>query len=186
MLSNKSIRNDYSGQKFGKLTVVSFYGYAMSNNKDSLWNCICECGRTKVIRIRTLKKRKLKACGICTQLIGNKHPEWKGCGELSKDLYNNYKNSAIKKGLEFTVSIEYLWDLFIKQKRQCALTGWEIYFPKSYKDKKNRTASPDRINNNLGYVIGNIQWVHRDINYLKRDHSLEYFIKMCKAVSSQH
>ena len=25
----------------------------------------------------------------------------------------------------------------------------------------------DRIDNNLGYIIGNIQWVHKDINNLK-------------------
>lgn len=177
-------RNNYTGQKFGKLTVISFHGYAQSNNKDSLWLCQCECGNTKVTRIRTLKNGQTKTCGVCPKPIGNQHPEWEGCGEISKDLFNSYRHSAIARNLDFKISIEYLWNLFEKQNRKCALTGWDLHFPPSYKEKKNKTASPDRIDNTKGYIKGNIQWVHKDINYLKCDMDSDYFIKICKAIAS--
>ena len=32
------------------------------------------------------------------------------------------------------------------------------------------TASLDRIDSTKGYVRGNIQWVHKDINWFKRDY----------------
>lgn len=176
-------RKNYVNQKFGKLTILSFHGYASTNNKDSMWLCQCDCGNTKITRIRTLKNGQTKTCGLCPKPIGNQHPEWQGCGELSKHLYNTYKHSAIDRGLDFDISIEYLWELFLEQDRKCALTGWEIYFPQSYKENKNKTASPDRIDSSKGYVKGNIQWVHQDINYLKSNTDNNYFIKICQAVA---
>lgn len=180
------IRKDYSGQKFGKLTVLEFHSYAIKNNKDPRWLCQCECGNTKSVRIRCLKKGTTKTCGLCPKPIGNQHPEWEGCGELSKNLYNTYRHGAKDRGYEFSVSIEYLWDLFLKQDRKCALTGMDIYFPPSYKENKNKTASPDRIDNSRGYIEGNIQWVHREINYLKSDMENDHFIKICKMVAAHN
>jgi len=177
-------KKNYIGNKYGKLTVISFHGYAQSNNKDSLWLCQCDCGETKITRIRTLKNGNTKTCGKCPRLIGNQHPEWEGCGELSKHLFNTYRHSAVDRGLEFKVTIEYLWKLFEQQNRRCALTGWDLHFPASYKENKNKTASPDRIDNTKGYIEGNIQWVHQDINYLKSDWDSNYFRKMCKAVNN--
>jgi hypothetical protein len=42
----------------------------------------------------------------------------------------------------------------------------------------------DRINNKIGYVEGNIQWVHKHINMMKNSHSEEYFLEICKAVTT--
>ncbi len=180
------LRSDYSGKKFNKLTVLSFYGYAQPNNKDSLWLCQCDCGENKITRIRTLKNGNTKTCGKCPKPKGNKHTEWKGCGELSKHLFNTYKNSAISRNLQFNVTIEYLWDLFLKQNKKCALTGWDIHFPPSYKENSNKTASPDRIDSSKGYIEGNIQWVHQDVNYMKSNINNDYFLKICKAIANNN
>jgi hypothetical protein len=45
------------------------------------------------------------------------------------------------------------------------------------------TASLDRINNKLGYVKGNVHWVHKDINLMKQCFDLDHFVKMCELVS---
>lgn len=180
------IRSNYAGQKFGKLTIISHKGYAQPNKKDSLWLCECECGRKKVTRIRTLKNGNTKTCGKCPKPKGNKHPCWRGCGDLSKDLFNSYKNSASARNLKFDITIEYMWNIFIKQNGKCALTGWDIYFPPTYRQKTQKTASPDRIDNKKGYIKGNIQWIHQDVNYLKSNLDKEYFIKICSAVAKKH
>ena len=44
-------------------------------------------------------------------------------------------------------------------------------------------ASLDRIDNNLGYIDGNVRWVAREINYMKWKFSDEIFIKFCKNIS---
>lgn len=184
-MSKFRIRKDYSGQKFGKLTVVCHKGYASKNNKDSLWLCNCECGKTTVTRIRTLKNGATKTCGKCPKPKGKNHPCWRGCGDLSKDLFNSYRHSAIARNLKFDVTIDYMWKVFLKQKGKCALTGWEIHFPPSHRQKTQKTASPDRINNKKGYVKGNIQWIHQDVNYLKSSLDEDYFLKICKAIANK-
>ena len=47
---------------------------------------------------------------------------------------------------------------------------------------KNRTASLDRIDSKLGYTSNNIQWVHKDLNYMKSDLDQSVFIEWCRKV----
>jgi len=49
------------GQKFGKLTVVSFTGKKMGTN--SIWRCSCECGGTKEVPVGYLTSGDTKSCG---------------------------------------------------------------------------------------------------------------------------
>ena len=51
------------------------------------------------------------------------------------------------------------------------------------KRKSDGTASLDRIDSSKGYIEGNIQWVHKDINRMKGDSSDNDFIKLCKIIS---
>ena len=54
-------RVDITGQKFGRLTVISYAG----NNRDNkaLWNCVCECGNEVVARMDSLKSGDKQSCG---------------------------------------------------------------------------------------------------------------------------
>ena len=79
-----------------------------------------------------------------------------------------------------TITIEYAWELFLKQEKKCSLSGLEITIGLS---GKYNTASIDRIDSSKGYEPGNIQWVHKDINFMKRTYSQEYFTNMCKLVT---
>jgi len=68
--------------------------------------------------------------------------------------------------------------LFIKQNKLCSLSG--LLLESTY---NNMTMSLDRIDNNKGYIEENVQWVHKDINMMKRIYSQDYFIYMCKLVA---
>jgi hypothetical protein len=48
----------------------------------------------------------------------------------------------------------------------------------------SNTASLDRKNSSVGYVIGNVRWVHPVINMMKNHFSDETFISMCNRVTS--
>jgi hypothetical protein len=79
--------------------------------------------------------------------------------------------------------IEYISRLLIQQNYKCALSGLDIKIYYGGIDKQTNTASLDRIDNAKGYTEDNIQWVHKDINWLKQDFTQEYFIKLCHKVS---
>lgn len=176
-------RKNHTGAKRGKLTVGRYVGHV--DRKDPVYECACACGRKKLIRIRLVLGGLTSSCGLCPLPTGNKSHAWRGYGELPQDIYNTIRNGASARGLKVRVSIRYLWRLFLKQDRKCAFTGWLLAFNDSHRSKKLKTASLDRINSKRGYVAGNLQWVHRDVNKLKKNMGDERFVELCVAVAKQ-
>lgn len=115
--------------------------------------------------------------------------------EIEPNYWSSIGRGAKKRGYEFSITIEYAWDLFIKQGRKCAISGIPIEFCK-YSYKKNtkkklwndsrQTASLDRIDSSKGYIEGNIQWLHKNINIMKKDHIQSDFIKICKTIATNN
>lgn len=52
---------DLTGQRFGYLTVESKAG--IDKKRGTLWNCVCDCGNTKVIETRRLRNNVTRSCG---------------------------------------------------------------------------------------------------------------------------
>lgn len=89
------------------------------------------------------------------------------------------------RGLEWDVTPKFLWELFLKQDKKCALTDIEIIFPLSYKSSE-QTASLDRIDSKQGYIETNVQWLHKDLNNIKQDYTQEEFINYCRLVVKKY
>lgn len=171
---------DLTSQKIEKLTVIK-----MSDKKTKtrgvLWECLCECGKTILLPSNSLISRNTTSCGDIKI-----HPRNIGfCGEIPISHIHAIKNNAIKRRLEFCVSGEYLWELFIKQDRRCTISNRLLTFtsktnPSLYRGET--TASLDRIDSSRGYIEGNVQWLHKDINKMKFAFSDEKFIDICKEI----
>lgn len=125
-----------------------------------------------------------KRCKKCTQNDSQSNGT-----SFYKDIrtswFKGFKSSAADRGLDFEISIEDVWEVFEEQDFKCALTGWDIGWAKSGHPQQS-TASIDRIDSSLGYVLGNIQIVHKHVNMMKQHYDNDYFIETCKAVAEQH
>lgn len=140
-----------------------------------------------------MKRQQSKRCSSCAgkQVVLSEGftKSWKGekCGELNKTLFSHIKSKALERNLEFNLSQQFLWDLLVQQNFKCKLSGIQIYISTKIKngnpDFNFITASLDRIDSKKGYFIGNVQWVHKDINKMKMDFPNEYFIQMCVEIS---
>lgn len=173
-----------TNKQFGKLTVIS---RASANRQGSAtWLCKCECGNEKVFSSDhlTRKKTPVKSCGCSKLKSGEAHKQWCGYKDISGDWWYNHvtreRNQKRRKKLTINITKEYAWDLFIKQKRKCALSGLELRISNG----SLNTASIDRIDSSKGYIKGNVQWVHKHINFMKRIYDQSYFIRMCKLVAN--
>lgn len=160
------------GYRSDKLVVI---GYESEGHRRKAI-CKCDCG--KVIRIRPslLGVNKTNNCG-CSPRGG-----WEGVGELSKSYYTRTKRGAKLRDLEFMVSMEYLWGLYQSQSGKCALSGVPIGL--NTLPHGGGEASLDRKDNSKGYIEGNVQWVHKDLNRMKLDLNQARFIELCKEVVS--
>jgi len=176
---------DMSNKRFGKLQVISLHP-SKSKSGHALWNCKCDCGKYCVVHGGSLRRGATVSCGCYKLTCGNKNPSFRGFGEISLTRYNSIKYGAKTRHgrtIKFSVSIEYLWELFLKQNRKCNLTGQILTFPTRY-DDTTATASLDRIDSSKGYIEGNVQWVHKNINLMKWAFSEKEFIGMCRLVTT--
>lgn len=110
--------------------------------------------------------------------------QWKGLGDISGGWWSSHvtreRKQNIRTRVPVEITIEYAWELFLKQNRKCALSGVELTISKT---SRYNTASIDRIDSSKGYIEGNIQWVHKHVNFMKRTYSQEYFIEMCRKIT---
>lgn len=102
-----------------------------------------------------------------------------GFGNIYKTCYESIRDKASKRNLSFNITIEGAWELFLKQDGCCALTGISLKMPNH---KWGGTASLDRINSILGYVLDNVRWVHKNINNIKWEFDDKYLFYMCHLI----
>ncbi len=172
---------DLTNKKFGKLTVIN---RETSYKKRTYWNCKCDCGNEKKVDASHLRSGHTESCGCSWYSHGKDNVSWKGHGEIPKSLYNRINNNAKIRGIIVEVSLKDLWDLFLKQNRKCALSDLPLDFTYGRQNRRHKgTASLDRIDSTKGYVKGNVQWLHKDINFMKQDYSNDYFLSMCQRIS---
>lgn len=181
-----------AGERYNKWTVISDVPVFVKDGKGSRHNRAmvsvkCDCGQEGVVRPTYL--RNSHGCYDCTRAKqGKDNPCWKGVGDLCSLEYSRLKRQAANRNIDFGVTKEYVWDLFEQQNGLCAVSGLPIELVPTYyiKKGKTQTASLDRIDSSRGYVEGNVQWVHKDVNVMKNGYNSDYFIKICKAIADKN
>ena len=165
------------GKTFGKFTVID----EISRNKNGhiKFLCKCECGNTKEVFGTHLREGKTISCGCLNKVNGVSGDMW------YKIIHSGVKTRKKRSELEVNITKEYVNDLFIKQNGKCCLSGLDITLPKTWKDRKY-TASLDRIDSNLGYIIGNVQWVHKHVNVMKNKFPQDMFLFLCQKISNNN
>ena len=177
---------DLTGQKFGMLTAIQ----RMPNKKKStMWLCKCDCGNEKITYSTHLVNGTSTNCGCKLNLRGPQHQQWTGSDIISGSLWSNLQRALrskrdSRKKLEFDIDLDYITEIYKQQNGLCALSGIKlITYPRT-----ELTASLDRIDSQKGYIRGNVQWVHKDVNRMKNIFANDYFIDTCKKIAktNQH
>lgn len=157
------------GHKYGKWNVLSIYS-------PKRYLCRCECGTESAVLASNLYSEKSTACSSCSY------------SSRKSDHYTRWwvqvNRGALSRNIPIAIGKQYAIDLLVAQNYRCALSGVEIFLNKGIKsDKTETTASLDRKDSSAGYVPGNIQWVHKDVNYMKQSYPQDYFIDFCKKIA---
>lgn len=101
-----------------------------------------------------------------------------------KVYIKNIKNR--KCNHEKALTIEYLHDLWYKQKGTCPYSGIKLTHAKWLgQSDLTYTASIDRIDSSKGYVPGNVQYVSMAINFMKNKMTHEETITLCEILGKK-
>jgi hypothetical protein len=153
-----------------------------------MFRCKCLlCGKEDCLKQCVSVLRGLtKSCGCRKDYYdknkGKNHASWKGVGEISGTWLKKTKKHAKVRGHDWRLSLDYLWNLFLKQDGKCVFTGMSLQFG-MVDIKRSCTASLDRIDNKKGYIEGNVQWVHKTINRMRGTATVEEFKHLCRMVT---
>lgn len=187
----KRPRKNLVGEDFGRWRVVAWEGCkpvvrSGVTRTFSFWLCECVCGKRRSIPQDELRKKSDDASCGCLRVeklraqSGANHRAWKGHGGINGTLWYAIQKDALRRSIPFEIGIAYAWELFRKQKAKCKLTGLPLTL--TGEGKGRGTASLDRIDNTRGYVEGNVQWLHKDINIMKHTHTTARFLELCRLV----
>lgn len=113
------------GNTYDNLTVIDFK-INKNNRKEAL--CKCVCGNIVSRRPELLSKINMtNNCGCL------KRGSYKGVGDLSQTKFKCLKVNAKTRNLDFKVTKEYLWNLFLNQDKKCIYSKLDIHFGKKIK-----------------------------------------------------
>lgn len=99
-------------------------------------------------------------------------------------LLHTVEKRSQKSQKGFDLDVEYLKDLWERQKGVCPYTGIKMGLPRNIKEKQFIPDAPsiDRIDSSKGYVKGNIEFVCLSVNYAKngftKNQTIEFFDKV--------
>ena len=198
------------GKKYGCYEIISEEVGIIKKKAHFLVRC--KCAREQYVRADILKYGQSTKCKFCSNKIKyDKNIELgkidkkgyssghQGTGDLTKTQLLRIKQSCNSRNIEWDsefMTTENLWKLMIIQNHKCALSGLLIWLSKGKNipmqtnqknlDYSGWNASLDRIDSSKGYIDGNVQWVHRNINIMKNSYSQEYFIELCNLVTDKN
>jgi hypothetical protein len=144
---------DYTGQKYGRLTVLNFSHRTKSGY---YWNVRCECGKEKAVNISSLKDGSSASCGcLHTEQLAARNIENKKHGYWGSRTYASW---CAMKGRCYTPTD--------KNYPNYGARGITVYaewldsFDNFLRDMGERPPNTtlDRINNNGNYEPGNCAW----------------------------
>ena len=145
------------GDKFGKLTVISFTNKT-DKHQTRLILCKCDCGNEKITRASNLIRKEPESCG-CLKIINLSERMSLPDGVASYNrMYKSYITNSKSKNYEFNLSMEDFKKIISNNCDYCDCEPKEKNLDKRTKNTKRSTIKTngiDRIENDKGYTMEN-------------------------------
>ena len=103
-------------------------------------------------------------------------------GSVRVSWYNAFMKSGLTRGYNWDITIEEIDTMYQEQDGLCAYSGLPIGWSS---ERWDHTASIDRIDNNNGYSMDNIQLVHKKVNMMRGTLGDEEFKELCTLIANK-
>ena len=172
---------DMSNMKIGYLDILNKVADSEHKHRQSFLIYCRLCKEYKITtgrairRMARLKDQSLVNCGCRKNRIKTKEDHYRSALKL---LYKQYKSSALQRNIYFNLSLEE-FERIVKEKK-CVYCGEDITRTVTSRTKFNSMdfvfAGIDRIDNNNGYILGNVATCCSVCNNMKGTSSIFDFL----------
>ena len=142
---------------------------------------------------RNKKRGSNNYCSLSCSSIVNHNQLHSGRAEYLKGVTKSDKYTGLRehfrrakyRNQEFNITLDDLLEQWDKQNGLCPYSGVKLIHPIRIKDESLIfMASLDRIDSNLGYIKGNIQFISAATNLAKNNMTHEQRVEFCKLIAS--
>ena len=170
---------DLAGQRFGKLVILSLENRRINGHR--AWLCQCDCGNIHTADQNELRRGRRKHCGCSgpsAHATSRRYQEKRITQDrqtiVEKAYYRKYRENAKHSRREFSLT----YAEFIK------IVVQNCYYCNSAPHAKKIMSYSleiivngiDRLNNNLGYITGNVVSCCRICNFMKNSLHIHDFL----------
>ena len=180
-MGRKSTLFKFLNKTIGGIVILKSLGHKYSSDREIVLCKCLACKKEFEAQFHNVYRGNYKSCGCLQHALSNKNPKWKGIGDISASYFCSLRRGARIRNLCFNITLEEIWRLFLEQNKKCALSGKELKFS-TFRNDYKANASLDRIDSSKGYTIDNVQWVDKDINFMKQSMNNQEFLNIVKKI----
>lgn len=157
--------------------------FHLSFNNKKCSKCKCIKDISYFGNHKTTKDKFNAWCRPCIKSAGNtvrKRNSSTILGHL-KVLFSGTRRRCIRKNKEFDITLDDLFEIFLKQNGSCALTKVKMTWEQGI-GISNTHLSIDRIDSSQGYIKTNIQLVCYIVNVMKNKLTTKELLEWCNLI----
>jgi hypothetical protein len=182
---------DLLGKRFSRIVVLKL---DRMTGKGAHWHCRCDCGREFIRRADAIlnPRVKHKSCGcVPANPLGSFSKDWQpfrlppGESECRR-LHGHYRKAAKDRGIPFNIDLEFFRVITKGNCFYCGVMPGERAQLHPSANGRYTGNGVDRIDNSLGYSVGNCVPCCEICNKAKRDLSLSRFAEWVKRISGHY
>lgn len=184
-----SKRIDMAGMRYGMLTVVKEHSQYQTNCgcTKTRWECVCDCGATKVIEGSLMRAGQTRSCGCLRKKVVSEQNTKHGLSNSRVyNIWRTMKARCIRKTCD-----RYKWYGGVGVSVCDEWGEFSAFYKWAIENGYGESLSIDRINLNVGYSPENCRWVdmktqannksnNRRITYNGETHTLSEWAKITK------
>lgn len=182
-----------AGKRYGRLVVVRS---VLKNTDDryptppfkmrkqgTQWLCLCDCGTEIITRGSNLRRGESKSCGcVATEKLRARTMLPNGVAAMRAIIHRTKRNAA-ERGYEFALPQEMVRSLMAGTCHYCGAPPSNLNRHPDLNGSFTYSGI-DRVDNEQGYVPGNVVSCCKHCNISKRDRSTKEFLDWIAAVHS--